>query len=168
MPVAYEWMKVLGCVSLRIGVPLENLGRGSVYQELWELAEGGFWLWSIFLYGSSVREPGGGSFAGDPVGYESKALETGISLHGGSVEQPGVGSTIGDFERWLKGTLVVGCLFLWELCEKNLEGGLPCWGPWRIGRKGSGDGHNFPQGPRGGTWKGAHLPGTLRDGWTGL
>jgi hypothetical protein len=30
---------------------------------------------------------------------------------------------------------------LWELCEGNLEGGLPCWGPWRIGRKGPGDGH---------------------------
>ena len=28
-------------------------------------------------------EPGGGdSFAGDPVGYERKALETGICLHG--------------------------------------------------------------------------------------
>jgi len=23
------------------------------------------------------------------------------------------------------------------------KGGLPCWGPWRIGRKGSGDGHLF-------------------------
>jgi hypothetical protein len=22
----------------------------------------------------------------------------------------------------------------WELCEGNQEGGLPCWGPWRIGR----------------------------------
>ena len=40
---------------------------------------------------------GGGSFAGDPVGYEREALETGISLHGGSVGQPGVGSSTGDF-----------------------------------------------------------------------
>jgi len=30
-------------------------GRGYVYQELWELAEGGLWLRSISLYGSSVR-----------------------------------------------------------------------------------------------------------------
>jgi hypothetical protein len=30
----------------------------------------------------------GDSFAGDPVGYERKALGTGISLHGGSVGQP--------------------------------------------------------------------------------
>jgi len=49
----------------------------------------------------------GGSFAGDPVGYEWKALETGISLHGGSVGQPGMGSSTGDFERWLKGALEV-------------------------------------------------------------
>ena len=35
----------------------------------------------------------GGSFAGDPVGYERKALGTGISLHGGSVGQPGVDSS---------------------------------------------------------------------------
>jgi len=55
-------------------------------------------------------------------------------------------------------------LSLWELCEKNLEGGLPYWVPWRIGRKGSGNGHLFPQGSCWGTWKGAHLPGTLRDG----
>jgi len=30
---------------------------------------------------------------------------------------------------WLKGTLEVWCLSLWELCEGNLDGGLPCWGP---------------------------------------
>jgi len=26
----------------------------------------------------------------------------------------------------------------------GLEGGVPCWGPWRIDRKGSGFGHLFP------------------------
>jgi hypothetical protein len=31
---AYERKKVLGRVSLHIGAPLGNLGRGSVYQEL--------------------------------------------------------------------------------------------------------------------------------------
>ena len=67
-----------------------------------------------------------------------------ISLHGGSVGQPGVGSSTGDFERWLKGTLEMKYLSLWELCEGNLEGGFPCWGPWRIGRKGSGDEQLFP------------------------
>jgi hypothetical protein len=39
-----------------------------------------------------------------------------------------------------KGVLEVGCLSLWELCEGNLEGGLPCRGPWRIGRKSYGNG----------------------------
>ena len=29
--------------------------------------------------------------------------------------------------------------------------------------KDSGDGHLFPQGPCWGTWKGDHLPGTLKD-----
>jgi hypothetical protein len=42
-----------------------------------------------------------------------------------------------DFERWLKGALEVGRRSLWELCEGNLEGGLPCRDPWRIGIKGS-------------------------------
>ena len=53
----------------------------------------------------------------------------GIPLYGGTVGQPGVGLSIGDFEIWLKGALEVWCLSLWELCEGNLEGGLPCWGP---------------------------------------
>jgi len=105
-----------------------------------------------------------GSFTRDPVGYERTALGTCVSLLGGSVGQPGVGSSTGDFKRLLKGSLEVECLCLWELCEGNLEGGLPCWGPCKIGRKGSGDRRLFPQGPHWGTWKGSHLPGTLRDG----
>jgi hypothetical protein len=68
----------------------------------------------------------------------------GFSLHGGSVGQHEVGSSTGDCERWLKGALEVGHLSVWELCERNLEGGLPCWGPWRIGRKGSADEDLFP------------------------
>jgi len=35
----------------------------------------------------------------------------------------------GDFVIWLKGALGVEHLTLWELCEGNLEWGLPCWGP---------------------------------------
>jgi hypothetical protein len=30
----------------------------------------------------------------------------------------------------LNGSLEVGRLSLWELCEGNLEGGLPCWRPF--------------------------------------
>ena len=63
------------------------------------------------------------------LGYERKALGIGISLHGGSVGQPGVGSSTRDFERWLKGALEVGHFSLWELCEGNVEEGLPCWEP---------------------------------------
>jgi len=47
----------------------------------------------------------------------------------GSVGQPVVSPSTGDLEIWLKGALEVECLSLWELCEENLEGGLPCWGP---------------------------------------
>jgi hypothetical protein len=75
-------------------------------------------------------EGGGGSFAGDPVGYERKALVMGISLHGGSVGQPEVGSSTRDFERWSKrGSEGGPSLSLWQFCEGKLEGQLPCWGP---------------------------------------
>jgi hypothetical protein len=83
------------------------------------------------------------SFARGHEGYEKKALGMGISPHGSSVGQRGVCSTGGDFEIWLKGAIGVVCLCLWEFCEGNLEGGLPCWGPLEIGRKGSGDRHLF-------------------------
>jgi hypothetical protein len=57
----------------------------------------------------------------------------GISPHGGSVGQHGEDSSTGDFEIWLKGALGVEwvslALSVWGLCEGNLEGGLPCWGP---------------------------------------
>jgi hypothetical protein len=73
-----------------------------------------------------------GSFGKGLEGYERKALRMGISLHGDSVGQPGIGSSTGDFEIWFKGALEVECLSLslslWEHCEGNLEGGLPCWG----------------------------------------
>jgi len=79
--------------------------------------------------GALIGEPGGGSFARVPEGYEGKALEIDSSLHGGPVGQTGVGSSKGDFEIWLKGALEVECLCLLELCEGNPEGGLLCWGP---------------------------------------
>jgi len=53
----------------------------------------------------------------------------GISSHGGSVGQPVVGSYTGDFEIWLRRALGVQSLSMWELCEGDLEGGIPCWGP---------------------------------------
>ena len=38
-----------------VGAPLGNLGKGSIYRELWGIVEGGLQKWSISLYGSSVR-----------------------------------------------------------------------------------------------------------------
>jgi len=56
-----------------------------------------------------------------------KALKTGTSFLGGLAGKPGRGH-----------------FCLCELYEGNLEGGFPCLGPWKIGRKCSGDGHLFP------------------------
>jgi len=64
---------------------------------------------------------GGGSLTGDPVGYERKALETGISLHGGSVGQSGADISTVDFERWLKGALEVEFLSLYYGNLNNLS-----------------------------------------------
>jgi len=60
-----------------------------------------------------------------------------------------VGSSTRDCERWLKGALEVENLSLLELCEGKLEGGLPCWVPWRIGRKALETGIYFHRGPAG-------------------
>jgi hypothetical protein len=53
----------------------------------------------------------------------------GIALCGGSDGQPGQGSSTMDFEIRLKEALEMECLSVWELCEGNVEGGLPCWRP---------------------------------------
>jgi hypothetical protein len=59
------------------------------------------------------------------------------------------GSFTRDFERWMKEALEVENLFLRELCEGNVEGGLLYCGPWSRRRKGSGDGNLSPYGPAG-------------------
>jgi hypothetical protein len=101
-----------------IGEPGE--GRGSIYWELRELAEGGQWLWKIYLYGSSVRGTWSwGSFAGSPEGYESKGMGISNSLHGGSGN---LEWATGNFRRWLKGALDVRCL---SLCGSSVKG---LWG----------------------------------------
>ena len=52
------------------------------------------------------------------------SLFTGVLL--GNLE---VGLSTRDFEMSLKGSRKVESLSVWELCEGNLEGGLPCCGP---------------------------------------
>ena len=85
----------------------------------------GPWKSGTSLHWSSVRRTWRGSFSGASEGYGRKAL----GMDRGSVGQPVVSPSTGDLEIWLKGALEVECLSLWELCEENLEGGLPCWGP---------------------------------------
>jgi hypothetical protein len=60
-------------MSLSVGAPLGDLGRGSVYRELREFADGGPWLWSISLYGSDVR----GTLRGDPLLGALKVIKEG-------------------------------------------------------------------------------------------
>ena len=81
--------------------------------------------------GALLGEPGGGSFTGDPEGYERKALGTGIFFHGGSVGPPGVGSSIRYYERWLEGALEVERLSL--SLSLSLSGGSSVKGTWRKG-----------------------------------
>ena len=83
----------------------------------------------------------GDSFTGDPEGYVKKALETGTSLQGAPLGNLEGGSFTRDFEGWIKGALRVERLSLRELSEGNLVGGLHYWGPWKICRKESGEGH---------------------------
>jgi len=117
-------------VSLHRG-PVGGPGEGGPFTWNFENSlKGGSGYEVSLCMGALLGEPGGGSsFAGGPEGYERKALGMGICLLGGSVGQPGVGLSTRDFEIWLKGALGVEYLSLWELCEGNLEGGLPCWGP---------------------------------------
>jgi len=97
----------------------------------------------------------------------------GICLLVGSVGQPGVGSSTRDFEIWFKGALGMKCLSLslslsLSLCGSSVKG------TWRDSSlTGDPKGYvekalettvSFHRGPTWGTWRGAHLPGTLRDG----
>jgi len=79
---------------------------------------------------------GGGSFARGAEGYERKDVGMGISPHGGSFGQPGViyRGLCSMVERGSRGGMSLALslslsISLRELCEGNLEGGLPCWGP---------------------------------------
>jgi hypothetical protein len=123
-----------------------------------------------------------------------KALEIGISLHRGSIEDLEGGSFTGNHKGYVnegsrneylstlgpswatwKGTHLPGTLrqmkegfgngvSLWELCEGNLKGGSFTRDHEGYVKEGSGDRQFFPQGPCWGTWKGDHLPETLKDG----
>ena len=87
---------IKGCVNLADG--------GCVYQEFWEIFEGGLWKQSIYIYGSSVRGTwrGGGPLLGTLKDIQRRALEIGISLLRGHVGERGVGSFTRTFERPMK------------------------------------------------------------------
>jgi hypothetical protein len=90
-----------------------------------------------------------GSFTGDTEGNVETALETGISISRNPARNLEGVSFTRVFERWMKEAVGVDCLSLRELCKGNLEMGLYYLGPWKICRKGFGDGHSFHKGPVG-------------------
>ena len=55
------------------------------------------------------------------LGYERKALGSGISLHGGSVGQPGVGSSTGDSERGSGGGALFSLSFSLSLYGNSVK-----------------------------------------------
>ena len=94
--------------------------------------------------------------SGLPVILQNWAIPSSGNLAGGPFPR--------DSERWMKGALEVERLSLRELCDRNLKGGSSFTGdPGGCVKEGSGDGHFSPWGPRWGTWKGARIPGTLKD-----
>ena len=115
------WMRR---VSLSTVTPLGNLGRGSAYRELWELAEGGHWVWRIYLYGKSVR----GTWRGAPLLGGLKVMKEsyggGHLSSWGSAGQPGVRLSMGDFGRWSNGALEV---------QRLIPYGSYVKGTWREG-----------------------------------
>jgi hypothetical protein len=111
----------------------------------------GLQKWSISLYVSSVRGTwkckrrllrwtplsmmaslgnlGEDSYAGGLCVEEGSGM--GVSPYKSSLGGPGGGRgpSTGNFERWMKGTLGMGRLFLKRLTDKGLRGGLLYWVP---------------------------------------
>jgi len=104
-----------------------------------------------------------GFLAGDPEGYDEKALETGISFHRGpclgNLEE---GSSEGDFGRRLKGTLGMGLLSLKRLSGGGLGGSSFPGDPGGYVQIVSRYGHLSPGNLRLGG--GSYISGTLKDG----
>jgi len=101
-----------------------------------------------------------GTFPEDPEGYVEKALETGISLYMGPAGESGMGLICQGILEMDEGDCRSGAS-LREFWEGNLMGGFITGNPRRYVEKVLGTGISI--GPRWGTWKGALIPGTLKD-----
>jgi len=91
-----------------------------------------------------------------------------FSPHGSSVGPPGLGSSIGEFEIWLTGDLGRECLSVGALLREPGGRALLLGTLKDMQKKGLETRISFHRGPIWGTWRRAHLPGTLRDGYRGL
>jgi len=88
-------------------------------------------IWSnttaLKSWSRALRE---GSFTGDPGLWNEGSGDRHLSSWGLSWATRS-GFVYRGLWEMAEGALEVGHLSLWELCEVNLEGGLPCWVPWR-------------------------------------
>jgi hypothetical protein len=110
---------IYGSLSLSVGVPLGNLGRGSIYREMWEIVGGGSRNGAPLFTGALLGEPGGikqgsrdghifpwrphretweGSYAGGLCVEEG--FRMGVSPYRGPIGEPGGGGpSTGNFEK---------------------------------------------------------------------
>jgi len=98
--------------------------------------------------GAPLGEPGGGG--GPPCWGPRRLWKEGsrdgnLSIWGLCWDNLGWAHLLG-LQHMAEGALEMECLSPWELCEGNLEG-ASSWGPWRIFRKVSVDGHLYTGAP---------------------
>ena len=106
---------------------VEEPGEGVRLPGIWELTEEVLWLWRFSVCGISVRGPWRrDSFAAEILGYEMKTLEKDISL----VMRVQVDKLEWAYtsESLTHVSKIIWRYSLWDHCERNLDGGLPCLG----------------------------------------
>jgi hypothetical protein len=120
------------------------------------------WIWAPLSMGTSLGNLGEGSYAIGLCVEEGSGM--GVSPYRGPVGGLGVGGpSTGNFERWMKGSLGMGCLSRKGLTAAGLKRGLLYWVPWVMKGRLWGWASLF-MGAQLGNLDLVHLPGTLRDG----
>jgi hypothetical protein len=84
--------EIYAAVNIKMG----NLKEGSSTGDFERSLKGSLGKGASLTEEAHCGEPQGRALSVGTLGYERKALVTGISLHGGSVGQPGVSSSTGN------------------------------------------------------------------------
>ena len=99
--------------------------RGVIYRVFWEMDEGGSTNWVSLSEEALCGGPPRRAPLLKTLGYERKALGTGISLHGGSVGQPGVGFSTGEIWEMAEWCSGFGASFFTEALWREPGGSAP-------------------------------------------